>query len=101
MNIGTTIKSVRESRNLKQIELAKLSKLTQSYLSLVESGIKYPSPQALKRIGKALNVPEQVLILLSIEQKDVPLKKREVFKVLIPTIESMIKSLFLDDNLST
>ncbi len=67
MNIGKTITLLRRSYTPKmtQAELAKISGLTQEYISMVEHGKKSPGFTTLQKLSKALNVPIFVLVLLS------------------------------------
>ena len=48
------IKERREQRSLTQKELADKSGVSESYLSLIESGKRRPSPEAAKRIAAVL-----------------------------------------------
>lgn len=50
------IKEVRIKERLTQTELAKKSKISQSYLSELESNKKSPTLRQLCKIAKALNV---------------------------------------------
>ncbi|HEX5001769.1 MAG TPA: helix-turn-helix transcriptional regulator [Bacteroidia bacterium] len=97
MNLGKIIKEIRENKGINQNELAELCNLSRSYISLVETGVKTPNSKTLKKIGEALKVPEQVIIYLSIEIGDVPKTKQNAFKLLSPTIDSLVKSVFLSD----
>ncbi|EMJ62072.1 PF06114 domain protein [Leptospira sp. P2653] len=51
------IQLARESRGLSQIELAKISGITQSQLSKFESSEKSPDDEDLKKLAKALDYP--------------------------------------------
>jgi transcriptional regulator with XRE-family HTH domain len=57
LNIGRTIKVLRTSAGLKQLELADRVKVSPNYLSLVEAGRKEPSLSLLKKLSHALDVP--------------------------------------------
>ena len=57
------LRKVRERKGLTQVELCKRAKLTQGYLSLLESGEKKaPSIAVMKRLAKALGVPVAELL---------------------------------------
>jgi transcriptional regulator with XRE-family HTH domain len=61
--IGTVLKSLRESKGLSQLELAKRSKVPQGYLSELEAGRKRnPGIETLRKIAKALGVPVAELL---------------------------------------
>lgn len=53
-NIGYRIADLRETKGLKQSELAKMLNTTQSAIARIESGKQNVSADMLKRIGKAL-----------------------------------------------
>jgi transcriptional regulator with XRE-family HTH domain len=55
---------LREQRKLAQLSLRHLARLTNvsdSYLSQVERGLYQPSPDVLKAMGRALGIPPAVL----------------------------------------
>ncbi len=89
MNIGATIKTVRKQANFTQEELSTATGLSQTSISQIESGHKRPSKTSLKKICRALNVPEAVVYILSIEDTDVPSSRRKVFEQLYPEIKSL------------
>jgi transcriptional regulator with XRE-family HTH domain len=52
------LRRIRESKDLNKRELAKRAKVTEAYVSQLESGArKNPSLPVLKRLAKALGVP--------------------------------------------
>lgn len=85
LNIGRTLKVLRVSAGLKQMDLAKKIDVSPNYLSLLEAGRKEPSLSLLKRISRALDVPLSFLVWdssdrkgpLSHEQQGVYLRLRE------------------------
>ncbi|MFT5686195.1 MAG: transcriptional regulator with XRE-family HTH domain [Myxococcota bacterium] len=56
MSLGTAIRSRREERNLTQIDLAALLGWSQARVSRVELDKVEPDLQALRELGKALDV---------------------------------------------
>ena len=54
--VGKRIKEVRESKNIKQIELANLLDIEATNLSKIEKGIHLPKEDTLNKIIKALNI---------------------------------------------
>ena len=70
MNYGKAIRTVRAAREMSQKELAAKAKLDPSYISLLESGERIPSPNALETLSKALRVPIYLVILLASEKSD-------------------------------
>ncbi|MGH7488660.1 MAG: helix-turn-helix domain-containing protein [bacterium] len=70
MNYGKAIKTIRAAKNLEQKELARRAKLNASYISLIESNQRAPSPAALEALAKALHVPLYLLMLLASDKED-------------------------------
>ncbi|HYF32517.1 MAG TPA: helix-turn-helix transcriptional regulator [Chitinophagaceae bacterium] len=95
MNIGKVIKDIRTEKKISQGDLAKSCDITQTYLSQIESDTKMPSTALLMNISKELNVPLSVIFYLSIEESDVPKERRRAFKELSPTIDTLVKSVYL------
>lgn len=63
--LGAAIRIIREAKGLRQSELAKRAKLSAPYLSLVEGGERDASIEALRRIADGLEIPPEVLLLVS------------------------------------
>lgn len=53
--------ALRDVRGLTQIDLQEATGLRQGYLSMLESGLRQPGPDALARLADALNVPPALL----------------------------------------
>lgn len=62
MPLGKHIRSIRLNKGLKQIELAKSSGISVSYLCEIENGKTVPSLKTLLKIAKALKVECSILI---------------------------------------
>lgn len=59
--LGTRIQELRESINLKQIELAKKAGIPRSLMAMIEKGERYPSNEALEKIITALKIDKELL----------------------------------------
>jgi transcriptional regulator with XRE-family HTH domain len=70
MNYGRAIRTIRTAYGLSQAQLAERLSVGTSHLSLLESGKRKPSLQALEEISTALNVPPHLLTLLASEKSD-------------------------------
>jgi len=70
MNEGRAIRILRVARGLRQQELAVKAGLDPSYVSLLESGKRTPSSDALSAIAKALGSPLEVLHLLGADESE-------------------------------
>ena len=55
------IKSVRESKGITQLELARITRIAPTNLSSIETGKQYAYPGWRKRIAAALEVSEKEL----------------------------------------
>lgn len=99
MNLGMTIKNLRKKKGLKQNELASNVNITQTYLSQIENNIKEPNLSTLKLISEGLGVPMPIVIFLSMDENDIHEQKREIFKIISPTIKSLIEE-FSNGNIS-
>ncbi len=70
LNIGLAMKQCRDAKNLTLQEMAEKSGLTKSYLSRIENSQRDPTISALEKISLALDIPLNILILLSEDEKD-------------------------------
>ena len=64
MKIGEKIKKIRLSKGIKQVELAKLANISNTYLSDIEKGRTNPSINTLTKIVHALGAEEDWNIFL-------------------------------------
>ena len=54
--LSINMKTHRKKLNFSQEKLAEKAGTAPNYISLIEQGRKFPSPQMLERIAKALNI---------------------------------------------
>lgn len=90
MNLGPAIRSIRKDKGFTQAELARGSGITQTYLSLLESGSKEPSLTTLRAICKVLQMPIPFILFKALSDEDIVEERREHFRSLKPKIESII-----------
>lgn len=64
MKIGEKIKTIRLSKGIKQIELAKMAGISNTYLSDIEKGRTNPSIKTLAKIVHALGAEDDWNIFL-------------------------------------
>lgn len=96
MIIGEAIKHLRKNKSgLNQKEFCKEIGITQSYLSLIEGNKKIPSMDVLNKICNYFNTPLPVLFWFSVNEEDIQDDKKDMYKILKPTIDEMINSVFL------
>lgn len=70
MSIGGKIKVLRKERKLTQVELAKKSNISRSYLTDIENDRYNPSVETLKAIANSLDVKLSDILSDDVEQKD-------------------------------
>lgn len=97
MSIGNTISNLRKEKKIKQMDLAKISGISQTYLSQIEKGVKTPTIDILEKISFALGIPYPVLSFLSIDKNDISDDKKEAFSKFEPVISSIIKEIFFSN----
>jgi transcriptional regulator with XRE-family HTH domain len=96
MNAGIAIRKLRKERcaNMSQNEFATMVKISQTYLSQIESGKKTPKIEILRRISIALKIPLPIIFWLSLEDCDIIEFKKENFRFLKPTVDAMINEFY-------
>jgi len=70
MKIGHALKVCRSAKHLSLDQLADTAKLSQSYLSMIESGKREPTLSSVEKIAKALEVPIPILLFLAAEKDE-------------------------------
>ena len=70
MTIGEKIKDLRKLNNLTQVELAKKSNISRSYLADIEKDRYNASLETLKSIAQSLNVPVSTFLDEETENKE-------------------------------
>ena len=69
--LGKRIREIRESKNMKQVELANLIDIEPTNLSKIEKGLHLPKNETINKIVKVLNINiENLLELKHIQTKD-------------------------------
>ena len=94
MNLGAAINTLRRVQLIKQGELAEQIKMSQSYLSQIESGNKIPSHKTVEKICKVLKVPVFALYFFATEDEDVQREHLAKFKENRPKISELVISSF-------
>ena len=97
MHIGNAIKDLRQQRGFKQNEFAEKSGLSQSYLSLIEKGVKEPTLSILKQIANVLEIPMPVLVFFALDKNDISESKRDDYAMLEPSIKGLISDVFISE----
>ena len=92
------IKTVRKQKGLKQKDFAEMCNISPAYLSQIENNLKEPNLSTLKKISLQINVPLPILFFLSIDEKDIAPEKEEAFKLIAPSVKSLINQFFVADD---
>jgi transcriptional regulator with XRE-family HTH domain len=94
MDLGNVIKNIRKNKKQTQEEFALLCGISQTYLSQIENNSKEPNLSTLKSISEKLNIPLPILFFLSMTEEDVQPNKRKAFKIISPSLHSVIHEFF-------
>ncbi len=62
VEFGLTLQKIRLERNLSQAELAELSEIDRTFISLLERGIRQPSLTTIFQLASALKIKPSLLI---------------------------------------
>ena len=93
MNLGSVIRNFRCHQKLTLETLAEIMGMSVSHLSLIERNKRDPSLECLTQLGKALNVPPSVILLLATEPSKKGGKEDEITR----NLRTLIKELLNDD----
>ena len=89
MNIGTAIKAIRKRLDITPFQLAEACSISQATLSQIESGKKRPNQHTIKAICDCLDIPEAIIYIIAMEEKDVTETKRGVYNLIYPSMMSL------------
>lgn len=93
MNLGKAIKELRKQKRYSQRALGDAVGMTQAAMSAIEKGAATPQPRNLEAIAKVLQIPVAAIYLYAIDENDVAVQKKELYKVLFPAIQDLLKRL--------
>ena len=71
MNYGKALRIARAIAGVKQNKLARKAKVSHSYISLIEKGVRRPSTRAIAKMCRGLHIPEPLFAMLAAEKADV------------------------------
>jgi transcriptional regulator with XRE-family HTH domain len=87
MKIGSIVKKIRKSKNLKQKELALLADVPVTVLSMIENDKREAGTGHLKRISEALRVPLPILVFKTLDEDLISEDKKQSFRELSQIVE--------------
>ncbi|HEY6437136.1 MAG TPA: helix-turn-helix transcriptional regulator [Ignavibacteriaceae bacterium] len=96
MNLGGTIKFLRQQKGFNQKDFARECDITPTYLSQIETNQKEPNLSKLHAIASTLNLPLPILFFLSLTAEDINPEKRNAYNMLGPSVKSLINEFFIN-----
>ncbi len=97
MDLGSAIKNARKQKQIKQNAFAELCDISPTYLSQVENNLKEPTIATLEVIARKLEMPLPILFFMALDQKDISPEKQSAYKLLVPSVQSMVKEFFIPE----
>lgn len=94
MTLGEVIGNLIKKRGLTQKEVASKIDKSTTALSQIINGVYEPNPETLDKICLVLDVPKPILHFMMISDEDIPEEKKEIYRILEPTIKEFIFSVF-------
>jgi len=91
MQIGKTVRRLREHRGQTLKELAESCGLSLSYLSLIERDKREPSLANLSKLAEVFDLPPSILVLLSADADTYESDKSGLSNLLMEMVEEVLK----------
>ena len=93
-NIGKEIRRLRKLAGISQGECAQMIGVSQTYLSLIERGVKQPSLYLIEQIGKAIEVPVYYIFFTALDvDSEVAEDRRATYMLAKPAISGLIEGI--------
>jgi transcriptional regulator with XRE-family HTH domain len=92
MEIGHALNVCRSAKKLSLSALAKQTGLSQSYLSMIESGKREPTLSVIEKVAAALGVPTPILMLLAAEKGELDGLDAETTRRLAAAVLDVIRA---------
>jgi len=93
MDLDIALRKIRVEKSLRQNMVAKKAKISQTYLSQIESGGKFPSDKVVKKLCKVYGVPYIVLAWYGTNEADIKPDKKHFYLQLKPLIDGLISQI--------
>jgi transcriptional regulator with XRE-family HTH domain len=74
MDYGKALRIARAIAGVQQKKLAELAEVDPSHISLIEKGKRKPSVDTIEKLASALQIPQNLLMLLAAEPEDLDTK---------------------------
>ncbi|MGK2913985.1 MAG: helix-turn-helix domain-containing protein [Porticoccaceae bacterium] len=92
MEIGHALKICRSAKRFSLDELAERAGLSQSYLSMIESGKREPTLSSIEKVAKALGVPTPILLFLAAEKGELEGLDAETIRRLSAAVLDVVRA---------
>jgi transcriptional regulator with XRE-family HTH domain len=92
MKLGQAIKLCRQQKRLTQADLAARCSLSESYLSLIETGKRDPAYSTLEDISRGLQVPVSMLVFLAADAAELNVLGNDVKEKMSAALLSLLKA---------
>jgi transcriptional regulator with XRE-family HTH domain len=92
--LGKTIKFLRFRRGLSQADLAEKADISVTFLSTIERGIKFPQPDILSKLAKALDVEVFELFKADLVPQDTQEMMSKLFEDITKNVSLTIANVF-------
>jgi transcriptional regulator with XRE-family HTH domain len=90
MDYGKALRIARAISGLQQKELAELAHVDPSHISLIEKGRRKPSVDTIEKLATALQIPEDLLMLLAAELEDLDIKDAKELERAVHALADLI-----------
>ena len=94
MELGVILGSIIKKRGLTQATVANRAGISSTALSQIVRGNYNPSPATLRKLSEVLEIPLPIIYFLGVSEDDVPDDRRELYRIMSPTIQDMIFKIF-------
>jgi transcriptional regulator with XRE-family HTH domain len=101
MHFGFAIRSLRRKLEIPQNELARQCGISQTSLSLIETGVKRPSKKTIKNICDVFQIPESIIYIMAMQETDISVNKKGIYKLVYPSMVSLALQLVSPDYINT
>jgi len=92
MKLGHAIRLCRQHKNLTQADLAARCSLSESYLSLLETGKRDPAYSTLESISRGLQVPISMLVFLAADAAELSVLGADVKEKMSTALFSLLQA---------
>ena len=90
MKTGEVLREFRQEKRLTQVQVSERAKVSQTFLSQLEAGIKNPSPKMLKKLCDLYGIPTVFVFWKATTESDVQKNKITAFRKIKPAMDELI-----------